>query len=55
MEITIRKKINKGDIVECLTEDGWECGEVVKINETTVTVFMDHIKCEREYDINLIR
>jgi hypothetical protein len=47
--------INKGDVVECLTSDGWECGVVTKVTKDKITVFLDFIGEEREFEINEIR
>ena len=62
MEVINLRNIKIGDIIECLTEDGWESGTVTMVTdtvtmvtETNVTVFMDYIGCEREFDMDLIR
>ena len=55
MEYTKTINIDEGDIIECLTEDGWETGKVVSVTPDTVTAFMDYIGEEREFEISLIR
>jgi tetrahydromethanopterin S-methyltransferase subunit B len=47
--------INIGDVVGCLTADGWEAGVVTKVTEDIITVHMDYIDEEREFTIDLIR
>lgn len=46
--------INVGDVVNCLTADGWVVGTVTKINKDKVTVFMDYISEEAEFEIDFI-
>jgi len=57
MEFTrmVTTTINKGVVVECLTSDGWECGVVTKVTKDKITVFLDFIDTEREFEINEIR
>jgi len=55
MEVINLRNIKIGDIIECLTEDGWESGTVTMVTETNVTVFMDYIGCNREFSMDLIR
>lgn len=55
MEFTKTKEIKEGNIVECLTVDGWECGTVTKVESDKITVFMDYIGEEREFEIELIK
>jgi hypothetical protein len=55
MEFTKTKTINEGNNIECLTADGWECGIVTKVEPDKITVFMDYIGEEREFEIELIK
>jgi hypothetical protein len=55
MEYVKIKNINVGDIVECLTSDGWESGEVTKVTTDIITVFMNYIDEEKEFEINEVR
>ena len=55
MEFTRTKEIREGDTIECLTEDGWECGTVTKVEPDRITAFMDYIGDEREYEIDLVK
>jgi len=47
--------VNVGDIVECLTADGWESGKVMTVASDTVTVFMHYIGEEKEFKISEVR
>jgi hypothetical protein len=49
------KTIKKGDVVECLTADGWECGTVTKVTANKITAFMDYIGRESEFELELVR
>ena len=53
MEFTKKLNVNVGDIVECLTSDGWESGEVTKVTSDIITVFMNYVGEEREFEINI--
>jgi hypothetical protein len=55
MEFTRTITINIGDVVECLTSDGWECGIITKFTENKIIVFMDFIGKECEFNIDDIR
>jgi hypothetical protein len=55
MEFTRIKEIREGDTIECLTEDGWECGTATKVEPDKITAFMDYIGEEREFEIGLIK
>jgi len=55
MEYTKTKTISIGDIVECLTRDGWESGEVINLTPDVITVLMDGIGDELDFGIDRIR
>jgi hypothetical protein len=52
---TLSKVIKENDIVECLTNDGWESGTIVKISNDVITVFMDYIQRKMDFTIEQIR
>jgi hypothetical protein len=52
---TPSKTIKENDVVECLTADGWESGTIVKLSYDIVTVFMDHVQREMEFNLEQIR
>lgn len=47
--------IKEGDVVECLTADGWEDGIVTKVNQQSLIVYMYYINQEVEFDLHLVR
>lgn len=47
--------VKKGEVINCLTPDGWETGVVKSVNKDTVTVFMHYIGAEKEFTLNLIK
>ena len=47
--------INEGDIVECITSDGWESGVVTKVTEDKITVNLYFNAKECEFEIDKIR
>lgn len=55
MEFTKTITLNKGDIVEALTEDGWESGTVENIKDNKILIHLDFINETREFTIDLIR
>lgn len=46
---------NVGDVVECLTEDGWEVGTIVELKDDTVVAFMGYLNHEVEFFIDNVR
>ena len=52
---TLSREIKENDIVECLTNDGWESGTIVKISNNVITVFMDYVQREINFTIEQIR
>lgn len=55
MQVTKTKNIEVDDMIECLTEDGWEWGKVTAITEDKITVFLAYINEKREFTFDLIK
>ena len=55
MLYTKTKNIEIGDIIECLTPDGWMHGKVTKLGNDKVTVFMDYLRLEKTFNIKYIK
>ncbi len=55
MEFVRTIVINIGDIIECLTSDGWESGVVTNVTEDKITVNLYFISEVRDFGIDEIR
>jgi len=55
MEFVRTIVINEGDIIQCLTSDGWESGVVTNVTEDKITVNLYFISEVRDFGIDEIR